>query len=431
MKNAKLKVMTIVGTRPEIIRLSRTIAQLDEHVDHVLVHTGQNYDYELNEIFFQDLEIRKPDHFLNVDTSSLGAAIGDILRKSEEVLKKEQPGALLVLGDTNSCLAAYMAKRMHIPIFHMEAGNRSYDFNVPEEINRRIIDHIADFNLVYTEHARRHLISEGLPHRRIYLTGSPMKEVLDYYRPKIEASRIVEAIGQLDSWTVGQNKSATDNRQPTIDNGYFLVSVHREENVDNPENLEKILAVLDMLVEKYGLPVIVSTHPRTRRRLEESSVDSRQSSAVDNAKLTTNDQRLTTQIHFLKPFGFTDYVHLQQHARCVISDSGTISEESAILGFPAISLRQSMERPEAQDAGTIILTGFDPDIVLQSIDLVIKESNSRFQIPDSGDQTRPIAQSLNRSIPTDYLITDTSWRVLKLIMGNAGLSNKWWGIQTK
>ena len=376
MKKGKLKVVTIVGTRPEIIRLSRVMARLDEFLDHVIVHTGQNYDYELNEIFFNDLGIRKPDHFLNADTSSLGASVGDIIRKSEEVLKEEQPGAMLVLGDTNSCLSAYIGKRLHIPVFHMEAGNRSYDFNVPEEINRRVIDHIADFNLVYTEHARRHLISEGLPHRRIYLTGSPMNEVLNYYKPKINASSILDQL-QLQK------------------GGYFVVSVHREENVDNPAKLEQILTVLDNLQTKYKVPVIVSTHPRTRKRLE-----------------ARNSQFSNSQVHFLKPFGFTDYVNLQMNSMCTVSDSGTISEESAILSFPAISIRQSMERPEAQDAGTIILTGFDPAIVLDSIELTIEEQKR-------GKYTH---------IPADYSIENTSWRVLKLIQGNAGLSNKWHGI---
>ena len=420
MTKSKIKVLTVVGTRPEIIRLSRTIALLDRHVNHILVHTGQNYDYELNEIFFKDLEIRKPDYFLEIDTSSLGAAVGDIMRKSEEVLRKEMPDAMLVLGDTNSCLAAYMAKRLHIPIFHMEAGNRSFDFNVPEEVNRRIIDHIADFNLVYTEHARRHLISEGLPHRRIYLTGSPMKEVLDYYKSKI------------------------DHRPSTIENDFFLVSVHREENVDNPENLKKILHILELLAEKYQLPVIVSTHPRTRKRLEESSVSGRRSavgsqSTVSSQQSTIDNRQSTIDnplIHFMKPFGFLDYIHLQQHAKCVISDRGTISEESAILGFPAISLRQSMERPEAQDAGTIILTGFDPDIVMQSIELVISEFETGRQSAVSSQQSavtqspsHPVTQSpVTSHIPQEYLIADTSWRVLKLIMGNARLSNRWHGI---
>ncbi len=368
-----MKVLTIVGTRPEIIRLSRVIALLDEYIDHILVHTGQNYDYELNGVFFEELEIRKPDYFLNVDTSSLGYSVGDIIKKSEEVLLKENPDAVLVLGDTNSCLAAYMAKRLHVPIFHMEAGNRSFDFNVPEEVNRRIIDHIADFNLVYTEHARRHLLGEGLPHRRIYLTGSPMKEVLSYYRPKIDASDAL-------------------NKMNLIRGGYFLVSLHREENVDNSSNLENLLTILDNIAEDYRLPVIVSTHPRTRKRIE-----------------ALGDIKINGLVKFMKPFGFPDYINLQQNARCVVSDSGTISEESAILGFPAISLRNSMERPEAQDTGSIVLTGFDKNIVQEAIRLVIAEVSMRD----------------NWSIPSDYKIEDTSWRVLKLIVGNAGLSNKW------
>ena len=365
MNRTKLKVLTVVGTRPEIIRLSRVMSLLDEHVNHIIAHTGQNYDYELNEIFYKDLGLRKPDFFLNVDVSSLEASVGDIIRKSGELLRAEKPDALLVLGDTNSCLSAYMAKRLHIPIFHMEAGNRCFDFNVPEEINRRIIDHIADFNLVYTEHARRHLISEGLPHRRIYLTGSPMYEVLNYYKPKIDGSAILN--------TLHLEKES-----------YFVVSVHREENVDNPGNLEKILLILHRLAKDYQVPVIVSTHPRTRKRLE----------AIDNA-------RMDPHIQFLKPFGFTDYVHLQMNALCTVSDSGTISEESAILNFPAISLRNSMERPEAQDAGTILLTGFDTETVLESIRLTIKEH-------------RIIRSKL---ISSDYQVPDTSWRVLKLFFG--------------
>jgi len=413
MKKSKLKLVTIVGTRPEIIRLSATIKLLDQHLTQVLVHTGQNYDYELNEVFFEDLGLRKPDHFMGIDTSSLGAAIGDILKKSEEILQLEKPDALLVLGDTNSCLSAYMAKRMHIPIFHMEAGNRSFDFNVPEEINRRIIDHIADFNLVYTEHARRHLLSEGLQHRRIYLTGSPMCEVLNGQMEKINHSKILETL----------NLKA---------NEYFMVSTHREENVDNPENLKKILEVLNRLAEEYNIPVIVSTHPRTRKRLEQLN------------------ESTNKHINFLKPFGFSDYVHLQQNAKCTLSDSGTISEESAILGFPAISLRQSMERPEAQDTGSIILTGFEPKIVLSSVRTVIEEFKKEFsqssaeypaearkgtsaQLSEKHSVTLRETYSYNSknrcNIPTDYTITNTSWRVLKLILGNAGLSNKWWGIE--
>jgi len=380
MKNQSLKVFTFVGTRPEIIRLSRVMSRLDEHLDHFIVHTGQNYDYELNEIFFKDLDLRKPDFFLNVDTSSLEASIGDIIRKSGELLKREKPDALLVLGDTNSCLSAYMAKRLHIPVFHMEAGNRCFDFNVPEEINRRIIDHIADYNLVYTEHARRHLISEGLPHRRIYLTGSPMKEVLDYYSCKIKQSSILSDL----SLTAGK---------------YFVLSAHREENVDNPDNLQSILVILNRLAEEYDLPVIVSTHPRTRNRLND-----------------LNGLNVNKLVQFHKPFGFLDYIQLQLNAVCTLSDSGTISEESSILNFPAVSIRQSMERPEAQDAGTIILTGFEPGIVLNSIRLVVKEF----------EQTN----GFNR-IADDYSITNTSWRVLKLICGNSKLSNIWDGINHK
>jgi UDP-N-acetylglucosamine 2-epimerase len=375
---SKLKVMTFIGTRPEIIRLSRTMVRLDEYLDQVIVHTGQNYDYELNEIFFRDLELRKPDYFLGVDTSSLEASVGDIIRKSGDVLRTVKPDAVLVLGDTNSCLAAYMAKRLHIPVFHMEAGNRCFDFNVPEEINRRIIDHIADFNLVYTEHARRHLISEGLPQRRIYLTGSPMKEVLLHYLPKIKQSKV------LDLLSVEKGK-------------YFIVSTHREENVDNKENLDRILFVLNRLAEDYKLPVIVSTHPRTRKRLE----------------LITGIE-MNPLIRFMKPFGFLDYIYLQMNALCAISDSGTISEESSILNFPAISLRQSMERPEAQDAGTIILSGFDPEVVINSIGIVISEFSN-------GSGYKQIAE--------DYAIENTSWRVLKLISGNTRLSNLWNGIK--
>lgn len=373
MTHKKLKIVTIVGTRPEIIRLSRTMVQLDKYLSQIIVHTGQNYDYELNEVFWKELKLRKPDYFLEVDTSSLGATIGDILKKTEELLQKEKPDGLLVLGDTNSCLSAYIAKRMHIPVFHMEAGNRSFDFNVPEEINRRIIDHIADFNLVYTEHSRRHLISEGLPHRRIYLTGSPMREVLNFYMPEINQSVILSTL----------------RLEPKK---YFVVSTHREENVDNPDNLKKILVVLEQLVGKYNLPVIVSTHPRTRKRIEQFG-----------------EKKINSKIQFLKPFGFPDYVNLQMNALCTLSDSGTISEESSILNFPAVSLRQSMERPEAQDTGSIILTGFDPDVILQSILLTINEKTERKSF----------------SIPEDYQIQDTSWRVLKLILGNTKLSNKW------
>ena len=374
---SKLKLMTVVGTRPEIIRLSRVMALLDEHLDHITVHTGQNYDYELSEIFYKDLGIRKPDYFLGADTSSLGATVGDIIRKSGDVLIKEKPDALLVLGDTNSCLAAYMAKRLKIPIYHMEAGNRCFDFNVPEEINRRIIDHIADFNLVYTERARLHLLSEGLPHRRIYLTGSPMYEVLNFYKDQIEQSDILK-------------------RLKLTQKEYFVVSAHREENVDNNENLKSIIEILNKLAKKYKKQVIVSTHPRTRKRLEKVG------------KIT-----LDKKIQFLKPFGFFDYVRLQKNSLCSISDSGTISEESAILGFPAITIRNAIERPEALDAGTIILTGLEADTVMDSVALAISEYSKNIQ----------------HQIPVEYEIKDTSWRVLKLILGTSGLSNNWHGVK--
>jgi len=375
-KEKSLKVMTIIGTRPEIIRLSRVISMLDKYVNHIVVHTGQNYDYELNEIFFDEMGIRKPDYFLNVDTSSLGSAVGDIIKKSEEIMLKEKPNAVLVLGDTNSCLAAYIAKRLHIPIYHMEAGNRCFDFNVPEETNRRVIDHIADFNLVYTEHARRHLLSEGLPHRRIYLTGSPMYEVINYYKEKINKSEIL-------------NKLKLDKGK------YLIVSIHREENVDNEIHLNAILKTLEDLVNEFNLPIIVSTHPRTKKRIDKL------------LKRTLNDK-----IIFLKPFSFFDYCKLQLNSFCTVSDSGTISEESAILNFPAITLRNAIERPEALDYGTIILTGLNSDTVIKAI---------KFQI-------KMYENTEERIIPSDYLIRNTSERVLKLIIGTSKLSNTWDGI---
>ncbi|OFY94618.1 MAG: UDP-N-acetylglucosamine 2-epimerase, partial [Bacteroidetes bacterium RIFOXYC12_FULL_35_7] len=334
MKKSKIKVCTIVGTRPEIIRLACVLQLLDKNLDHKIIHTGQNYDYELNQIFFDDLGLRKPDHFLNVDTSSLGKVLGETLIKAEEVLRTEKPDAVLILGDTNSSIAGIIAKRLKIPIYHMEAGNRCFDLNVPEEINRKIIDHISDFNLVYTEHARRHLLSEGLPHRRIYLTGSPMFEVLMRYKKQIDTSKIVSKLKL-------QKKK------------YFIVSTHREENVDNPDNLKQIVSLLNQLAEDYNYPVIVSTHPRTRKRLE----------ALKKIKIDS-------RVQFLKPFGFFDYVNLQMNAACTLSDSGTISEESAVLSFPAITLRNAIERPEALDEGTIILTGFDTETVMSSVRLV-------------------------------------------------------------
>lgn len=381
MEKSKLKVLSIVGTRPEIIRLAAVIKLLEKHLDHKMIHTGQNYDYELNQIFFKELELRKPDFYLGVDTSSLGHVLGETLIKVEEVFTAEQPDAVLILGDTNASIAAIMAKRMKIPIYHMEAGNRSFDLNVPEEINRRIIDHIADFNLVYTENSRRHLLAEGLPHRHIYVTGSPMYEVLKQHKAAIDNSTILDELGLTKK-------------------EYFIVSTHREENVDYPENLRKILTILNRLAELYDMPVVVSTHPRTRKRIE----------ALSNIKL---DER----IQFLKPFGFFDYNALQVSAKCAISDSGTISEESSMLNFPAVTIRQALERPEAMDAGTIILTGLEPDIVLDSIALVINEFEH-----NGGSYERKCLE---------YEVPNTSYRVLKLILGTTKLSNRWRGIEEK
>lgn len=369
----KIKVMTILGTRPEIIRLASVMSTLEKYVQHVLVHTGQNYDFELNQVFFDELEVREPDYFLGVDTSTLGKTMGEILIKTEEVLLKEQPDAVLVLGDTNSAIALLMAKRMKIPTYHMEAGNRSFDANVPEENNRKMVDHLADFNLVYTEHARRHLLSEGLLHRFIYLTGSPMREVLETKLQHIQSSDVLKRL-ELDP------------------HKFFIISVHREENVDSKGNLEKVVLCLLALHQKYGYPVVVSTHPRTRNRLETLDLDF-----------------AGADIRFLKPFGFFDYNKLQSESFCAISDSGTISEESAILDFPAVTLRNSIERPEALDAGSIILTGLDPDVLLQSVDIVTSEH-------DLIDQ---------REIPVEYQVRNTSLRVLKLITGTAKLTSRW------
>lgn len=368
-----LKIMTILGTRPEIIRLAAVISTLEKFSNHVLVHTGQNYDYELNQVFFDELGVRAPDYFLGVDTSSLGKTLGEILIKMEEVLLKEKPDAVLVLGDTNSAIALLMAKRMKIPTYHMEAGNRSFDANVPEENNRKLVDHMADFNLVYTEHARRHLLSEGLPHRFIYVTGSPMREVLESKLAEIKASDVLGRLG-LEAGK------------------YFIVSVHREENVDSRSNLELVVKCLQELYERYGYPVVVSTHPRTRNRLESLAPDL---GAAD--------------IRFLKPFGFFDYNKLQLDSFCAISDSGTISEESAILDFPAVTLRNSIERPEALDAGSIVLTGLNPEILLQSVEIVTKEKELFAE----------------REIPVEYQVRNTSLRVAKLITGTAKLTSKW------
>ena len=372
-----MKIVTILGTRPEIIRLSLIMKLLDKYVDHKIIHTGQNYDYELNEVFFKDLDLRKPDYFLKVNTKSLGNIYGETLINSEEILIKEKPDAVLILGDTNSSIACIIVKRLQIPIYHVEAGNRSFDQNVPEEINRKIIDHIADFNIVYTERSRQHLIAEGYPHRKIYLCGSPINEIIIFYNKQIEKSDILKKLSLKSK-------------------DYFLVSIHRQENVDVRGNLKSILEIINAIAMKYDKKIIVSTHPRTKDRLE----------SLNNVKI---DERDT----FLKPFGFFDYLHLQKNALTVISDSGTISEESSILNFPAITIRKSMERPEAIDAGSVILTGLEKEIVLKSIDLVIDQHSIK---------------SAN-SAPIEYQVINTSWRILKLILGTSKLSNKWSGIE--
>lgn len=368
-----LKVVTVVGTRPEIIRLSATIKLLDQHTDHVLVHTGQNYDYELNEVFFEDLGLRKPDHFLEADTSSLGSALGSIIAKTEKVLEEEQPDAFLVLGDTNSAISAVIAKRMKIPVFHMEAGNRSFDERVPEETNRRLVDHISDYNLVYTEHGRRNLLGEGLHPSRILLTGSPMREVLDQNAEQIDASDVLE-------------------RQNLKPGEYFLVSLHRAENVDDPQRLASAIASLQAVRDEYGLPILVSTHPRTRKRLE---------------SLPDEDKE---GIIFHPPFGFHDYVKLQKEAKLVISDSGTISEESSILGFSAVTIRDLIERPEALDAGAIITTGLEPKDVLDTVNMTL-------------------ALGTDASVPAEYDIRDTSRRALGAIRSKSHVAA--WQIGTQ
>lgn len=374
-----MKVMTIVGTRPEIIRLSRVITRLDATVDHVLVHTGQNYDYELNGVFFADLGLRKPDHFLEVHTSTLGHVLGETLIRSEQVMLEERPDAVLVLGDTNSSIAAVMAKRLRIPVYHMEAGNRCFDENVPEETNRRLVDHVADFNLVYTEHARRNLLTEGLHPRRILKTGSPMREVLDAYRAQIDASDVLAQRGLKEG-------------------EYFLVSAHREENVDSPDRLHALLDCLIAVQTTFDKPVFVSTHPRTRKRLE-----------------ALPGWNVPEGITFSEPLGFHDYNKLQLDAACCLSDSGTIAEESSILGFPAVTLRDSIERPEALDTAAIIMTGLHADDMVAAVRVTM---DSVYQRDGVSDIT-----------PDDYLIEDCSRRAVNFILSTAHRHHQWSGIR--
>jgi len=369
----KIKVMTIVGTRPEIIKLCRVINELDQHTNHILVHSGQNYDYELNEIFFKQLAIRKPDHFLEAAGETTAETIGNVIAKSDKVMALEKPDALLLLGDTNSCLAAISAKRRKIPIFHMEAGNRCFDQRVPEEINRKIIDHISDINLTYTEHARRYLLAEGLKPETVIKSGSTMMEVLDFYRTQIDASAVLEQL----------KIEAMD---------YFVVSTHREENVDSDINFQDLLETLKCIADKYNKPLIVSTHPRTRKKLEDRKTG-----------------KLDKRIRFLKPLGFLDYVKLQMNAVCVISDSGTITEESSILNFPAVTIRQAHERPEGMDEGTLIMCGLKADRVLQSIDIVTSQYS---------------ASARQFKLIQDYDTNNVSKKVLRIILSYTDYVNR-------
>lgn len=371
-----LKVMTIVGTRPELIKMSRVIAELDQNTKHVLVHTGQNYDYELNQVFFDDLGIRKPDYFLEAVGDSAAQTIGRVIEKSDEVMEKEKPDALMLYGDTNSCLAVISAKRRKIPIFHMEAGNRCFDQRVPEELNRKVLDHLSDINLVLTEHARRYLIAEGIRPETIIKTGSHMREVLDYYLPKIRKSDVLKRMG-------------------LVTNKFFIVSAHREENVDSPQNLHDMVETLNALAETYNFPIIVSTHPRTRKRLD----------TMDLGKLNPN-------IQFLKPFGFCDYIKLQMEALCVVSDSGTITEEASLLNLPAITIRNAHERPEGMDEGTLIMTGLKKERVLDAVRVIIAQHKKdiRTMQPVQDYEAGPVSKQVLRVVLSyvDY-INRTVW----------------------
>ena len=368
-----MKVLTFVGTRPEIIKLSRVIHELDAHVDHVLVHTGQNYDFELNEIFFRDLDIRKPDFFLNVAAKTVAATIGNVIAKSDAILEKIKPDAVLLYGDTNSCLSVISAKRRKIPVFHMEAGNRCFDQRVPEELNRKIVDHLSDVNMTLTEHARRYLLAEGLRPETVIKTGSSMQEVLRYYMPKIMASNVLDRL----KLKAGE---------------YFVVSAHREENVDSPQNFSDLLSTLNAIARKYRRKIIVSTHPRTRKKL--SALDAKNASG---------------QIEFLKPLGFLDYIQLQMSARCVISDSGTLTEESSILGFPAIMIRQAHERPEGMDEATVIMAGLKAPAVIDAIEVSVAHFKGN---------GRPF-----KLVP-DYDADNVSRKVLRIILSYTDYINR-------
>lgn len=365
--------MTIVGTRPELIKMSRVIAELDQQVQHVFVHSGQNYDYELNQVFFDDLEIRKPDHFLNVSTESPALAIADIIAKADKVMEAEKPDAIMLYGDTNTCLAVIPAKRRKIPVFHMEAGNRCFDQRVPEELNRKVLDHLSDINMVLTEHARRYLIAEGIRPETIIKTGSHMHEVLEYYGPKVEKSDILK-------------RHALQPQQ------YFVVSAHREENVDSPENLTDLLKALFALADNYKTPVLVSTHPRTKKRLELLPEFSEH-----------------PLVKFEKPFGLLDYLKLQQNALCVLSDSGTITEESSLLGFPAVTIRNAHERPEGMDVGTLIMCGVKTERILDAVKITLSQNK---------DKKRPIP------VVPDYLGGPVSKQVVRVVLSYTDYINR-------
>lgn len=367
-----MKVATIVGTRPEIIRLSRVMAALDRHVDHVIIHTGQNYDYELNQIFFEDLEIRRPDVFLDAAGNSAAETIGQVIAKSDLALADIKPDAVLILGDTNSCLAAISAKRRRIPVFHMEAGNRCFDQRVPEEINRSIIDHISDINMPYSSISREYLLREGLPPERIIKTGSPMYEVLNYYRPGIERSDVLSRLGLKDQ-------------------DYYVASSHREENIDDPAQFGKLVNLLNGLAEHYGRRIIVSTHPRTRKKIDAMGV------------------RLRPEVELLKPLGLLDYVHLQMHALVSLSDSGTITEESSILNFPALNIRNAHERPEGMEEGAVIMTGMDWDHVLDGVRVL---------------QTQPRGAERNLRMVADYAVPNVSEKVVRIILSYTDYVNR-------
>lgn len=368
-----LKVMTIVGTRPELIKMARVIAEFDKHTNHILVHTGQNFDYELNQVFFEDLDIRKPDYFLEANGENAAQTIARVIERTDLLLEKEKPDAVLLYGDTNSCLAVIAAKRKKVPVFHMEAGNRCFDQRVPEELNRKVLDHLSDINLVLTEHARRYLIAEGLPQERIIKTGSHLREVLNYFMPKIQQSDVLSRLGLTA-------------RQ------YFVVSTHREENVDEPENLQDLLETLTKLIDTYGFPIVVSTHPRTRQRLE---------------KLQVNG--LDERIRFLKPFGFLDYIQLQMNAFCILSDSGTITEETSLLNLPGITIRNAHERPEGMDEGTLIMSGLKADRVLDAVRVVTHQWQ---------EQAYP-----HREVP-DYDVECVSEKVLRIVLSYVDYINR-------